>query len=148
MVVGVNGLYNLSGFIESPPRRWKGLREGYEEFVRGAFGPDRKVWTEIGPASCARGWGREWAGKEEADREGRRRRSRKMVVLVQSWEDGLVPYDQTEWMRRRCEEEEGVEVVAEENGEGWGDHDEVWERGDRLAGLLRRIVKELTGGDR
>ncbi|KAK4462471.1 Alpha/Beta hydrolase protein [Cladorrhinum samala] len=154
VLVGVNGLYDLSGFIACPPQGWEGMTSSYKEFVEGAFGPDPAIWNEIGPASCRPGWGMEWVREEGEDSgEGSITRGKgekggeKWVVLVQSREDGLVPYDQTERMRTRCQEEQGIEVVAEENGEGWGGHDEAWERGDKLASLLRRILKDLKGNE-
>ncbi|KAK4228299.1 Alpha/Beta hydrolase protein [Podospora fimiseda] len=131
VIIGVNGLYDLAGFIESPPKGFEGLKGGYQEFVEGAFGESKKIWKEVCPTSCEKGWVKEW-------NEG------KKVVLVQSEEDGLVPREQLVGFRKRIEEEEegGLEV-GEVDGEGWGEHDDVWKNGKKLAGLVREVLKGL-----
>lgn len=129
-VVGVNGLWDLDGVISGGQGggEWDWVRGGYEEFVRGAFGRDKGVWRGVSPGTMEGGWGVEWEGGEE-----------RRVWLVRSRGDGLVPEKQGEVMRRAVERE-GVEVG------GWeveGGHDEVWERGDVLGGVVRRV---LSGG--
>ncbi|KAK1829259.1 kynurenine formamidase [Podospora conica] len=130
-VVGVNGLWDLEGFIcgGQGGAEWDGLRGGYEEFVRGAFGGGREVWRGVSPGSWGPGWGAEWEGGE-----GRR------VWLVRSRGDELVPGEQGEVMREAVERE-GVRVG------GWeveGGHDEVWERGEVLGGVVERVLRGET----
>ncbi|KAK3903635.1 hypothetical protein C8A05DRAFT_32617 [Staphylotrichum tortipilum] len=126
-VVGVNGLYDLAGFIEHPPTGYEDLREGYREFVAGAFGEDEKVWREVSPATVEGGWVRgEWLGGGGSGE----------VVLVRSDGDGLVPAEQGGAMKRVLEGE-GVTVT----GMGVeGGHDAVWEVGERLGGALWRVM--------
>ncbi|KAJ4400527.1 hypothetical protein N0V85_005740 [Neurospora sp. IMI 360204] len=141
-VVGFNGLYDLAGFIADPPKGYERLREAYREFVSGAFGDDQKVWREACPAS-AEGWVGEWNLTQQGE-EGKKRK----VVLVQSLEDSLVPVEQTEGMagylerenEKMGEESEKVEVVMLREEKG-GDHDEVWQRGERLAEILVGVLE-------
>ena len=127
-VGGFNGLYDLAGFIAAPPEGYEGLREGYREFVAGAFGEEEGVWRAVCPTTAGEGWVKEW-------RDGM---DRARVVLVQSREDGLVPYQQLEGLKRVLEGEEGVEVLVEEAG---GEHDEIWREGaGRMAEVLWSVV--------
>lgn len=131
-VVGVNGLWDLDGVISGGQggEGWDWVRGGYEEFVKGAFGGDSGVWRGVSPGTMEGGWGREWEGAGE-----------RRVWLVRSRGDGLVPKEQGEVMRRAVERE-GVEVG------GWeveGGHDEVWERGEVLGGVVRRVLRGGLG---
>lgn len=138
-VVGFNGLYDLAGFVENPPRGYERLREAYREFVTDAFGKDEKGWKEACPGS-AESWTKEW---KVSYGEGKRK-----VVLVQSLEDSLVPVEQTEGMARYLErenekvgdEKEKIDVVVLREEKG-GDHNEVWQKGDKLAETLVKILK-------
>ncbi|KAK4159461.1 Alpha/Beta hydrolase protein, partial [Cladorrhinum sp. PSN259] len=139
VIVGVNGLYDLEGFIKNPPAGYESLQKPYEEFVKGAFGEDEKVWRDVCPASCQGNWGKEWNGDDNNNNK-----QKKKVVLVQSREDGLVPYEQLEGLKRRIvEKEEGVIEVEEVDGTGWGQHDDAWKRGDKLAEVLRGVLGGL-----
>jgi len=127
LVVGLNGLYDLAGFVKRPPGGYEGLRDAYEEFTRGAFGGDEEVWKAVCPAT-AEGWVGEWKGSSRG------------VVLVQSGEDTLVPREQLEGMKA-CLESGGVKVREMEAG---GGHDEMWERGEgRMTEILWGVVLGL-----
>ncbi|KAL1836699.1 hypothetical protein VTJ49DRAFT_4758 [Mycothermus thermophilus] len=121
-LIGFEGLYDLAGFIASPPEHYAWLREGYREFVSGAFGDDETVWRAVCPAreggweigseagEFVKGWVREWVGDDGGQsREGEGRM--KKVVLVQSWEDSLVPWQQVEVMRKCWGSLEGVDCL-------------------------------------
>ncbi|GAB1312894.1 Kynurenine formamidase [Madurella fahalii] len=131
IVVGFNGLYDLAGFIASPPAGYEGLREAYEEFTRGAFGTDERVWRAVCPAT-AEGWVDEWVSAGEG--------SSREVVLVQSRGDTLVPYEQLEAMRGYLEQDGRVRV---REMEAEGDHDDIWRNGERMAEILWEVVKGL-----
>ncbi|KAK3946453.1 Alpha/Beta hydrolase protein [Diplogelasinospora grovesii] len=166
VVVGVNGLYDLAGFIKAPTKGYEGLRDAYEKFVAGAFGEDESVWREVGPASAGN-WLPEWQTLEGGQRteEGRKRVRKRKAVLVQSKQDTLVPYDQLEKMRDYLlkhattaaaaaaagdgdgdgdgdgeEERAGLQVFEMEIG---GEHDEIWEKGDQLARILLKVISWL-----
>ncbi|CAP70887.1 uncharacterized protein PODANS_3_9450 [Podospora anserina S mat+] len=126
VVVGLNGLYDLAGFITMPPPEYAGLRDAYEEFTRGAFGDDETVWKDACPATAV-DWTSEW-------QEG------KQVVLAQSREDSLVPYDQLEKMGAYLSKSSSLNIREMEAG---GDHDDIWKKGDRLAEILYDVVSGL-----
>ncbi|KAK0674763.1 Alpha/Beta hydrolase protein [Cercophora samala] len=126
VVVGLNGLYDLAGFITMPPPEYAGLRDAYEEFTRGAFGDDETVWQDACPAT-ADDWTSEW-------QEG------KQVVLAQSRDDSLVPYDQLEKMGAYLSKSSSLNIREMEAG---GDHDDIWKKGDRLAEILYDVASGL-----
>ncbi|KAK3386540.1 Alpha/Beta hydrolase protein [Podospora didyma] len=131
-VVGCNGLYDLAGFIAHPPVGYEGLRDGYESFTRNAFGDDVSVWKTACPATADGEWLSEWTTTE----------GNKRVVLVQSKEDTLVPYQQLETMRRVLEGQDGGGVEMREM-QATGNHDDLWLQGARLAEILREVVGGL-----
>ncbi|KAK4251980.1 hypothetical protein C7999DRAFT_10284 [Corynascus novoguineensis] len=168
-IVGFNGLYDLAGFIASPPAGYAHLREAYREFVAGAFGgPKRRggggcagdgeeeeeavfaAWRAVCPATADGAWVGEWLGEEEEEddneeseggkRGGKEEEKKGVVVLVQSREDTLVPWRQVEVMRARLEWEARVEVRVLEAG---GDHDDLWKDGRRIAEVLWELVDEM-----
>jgi hypothetical protein len=132
-VVGFNGLYDLAGFIRAPPEGYGHLREGYREFVEGAFGGDERVWGAVCPATAEGRWVGEWVGEE--GKKG-------VVVLVQSREDTLVPWRQVEVMQA-CLEREGRGRVDVRVLEAEGEHDEIWRDGRRMAEVLWEVVGDL-----
>jgi len=125
-VVGLNGLYDLPTLIRDPGEKYAQLIPVYAEFTRGAFGEDEKVWREVSPVSV-KDWVKEW-GRPDGN-----------PVLVQSKEDTLVPYRQLEDIMMALKES-GVKVV--EMGAA-GDHDELWEKGDRLAEIVQEVVERM-----
>jgi hypothetical protein len=135
-VVGFNGLYDLAGFIRAPPEGYGHLREGYREFVEGAFGKEEKVWGAVCPATAEGGWVREWVGDGD---DGERKRR---VVLVQSREDTLVSWRQLEVMQA-CLEREGRGRVDVRVLEAEGEHNEIWQDGRRMAEVLWEVVVGL-----
>ncbi|KAK4120007.1 alpha/beta-hydrolase [Parathielavia appendiculata] len=140
-IVGFNGLYDLAGFIAEPPAAHAHLREGYREFVSGAFGADDEgVWRAVCPATAGEGWVGEWIGGSGGGARGRRRPE---AVLVQSWEDSLVPYEQLEAMRGRLEGE-GKGVVDVRVVEAGGDHNDIWSEGIRMGEILWEVVEALS----
>ena len=137
MVVGFNGLYDLAGFIAAPPEGYEGLREGYQEFVEGAFGREEEVWRAVCPTTAGGGWVGEW--REKVGGGGKAVE----VVLVQSREDGLVPYGQLEGLKRVLERE-GVEAEVKEAG---GEHDAIWMKSGRMGEVLWEVVEGMIGSD-
>lgn len=127
-IIGLNGLYDMPKLIREPGEKHAGLKSVYEAFTRLAFGDDEKVWQTISPISVG-DWKAEW---EDASK----------VVLVQSKEDSLVPYWQLEDMQKKLlgSKAEAVEIRELEAS---GDHNELWQRGDRLAEIVVEVAKSL-----
>ncbi|KAK2071480.1 hypothetical protein P8C59_005902 [Phyllachora maydis] len=131
-VVGLNGVYDLAGFVARPPASHAGLRRVYAEFATGAFGPDEAVWRAACPATAEGMWVDEWRADGA---EGKR------AVLAQSREDTLVPYEQLEGLREVLGRKApwlDLRVV-----EARGDHDEMWERGT-MADILMPVLEDLV----
>jgi acetyl esterase/lipase len=128
VVLGLNGLYDMPSLINLPGEKHAHLKALYEVFTRLAFSDDKTVWQDISPV-FVNDWKEEW-------KEG------KKVVLVQSKEDSLVPYAQTEDMKRSLEKSrgEGLEVSEMEAG---GDHNDLWKEGSRLAEIIVEVVESL-----
>ena len=137
VVVGLNGLYDLAGFVARPPAGYEGLRAVYEEFTRGAFGDDKRVWRDVCPATADARWVSEWVGN---DSENGQRRAR-TAVLVQSTDDTLVPRSQLESMSM-CLIGSGAAVHLREMAAG-GEHDDMWQDGGRMAEILWEVVVSL-----
>jgi hypothetical protein len=64
------------------------------------------------------------------------------VVLVQSKEDSLVPYWQLVDMQKKILESK-AEAVEVKELEAPGDHNELWQKGDRLAEIVVEVIKSL-----
>ncbi|KAK4216271.1 Alpha/Beta hydrolase protein [Rhypophila decipiens] len=126
ILLGVNGLYDLAGFIAHPPRGYEHLRMAYDEFTRAAFGDDVRVWKAACPAT-AEAWPKDWI-------EGKR------LYLVDSEEDTLVPNDQIEALRKFLWANSSLPI---ELRGAPGGHDEIWIKGDRLAELCLEAVGRL-----
>lgn len=126
-VVGLNGLYDLPGLVRDPGPAHARVQPVYADFTRRAFGEDEAGWGAASPAVFLREGGKEW-------REARR------VVLVQSREDSLVPYRQTEGMLGVLRGAFGERVGEMEAG---GDHNALWQEGKRMAEIAIAVVKEL-----
>ncbi|KAH6984735.1 Alpha/Beta hydrolase protein [Ilyonectria sp. MPI-CAGE-AT-0026] len=124
VVVGLNGLYDLAAFMKKPDESHLKLVSVYDSFTRGAFGDDEKTWAAICP-TVVEDWKTEWP-------EGER------IVLVQSRSDSLVPYSQLQLMRQHLEQLAGG-IKVDELGAS-GDHNELWQRGDELADILKQAV--------
>ncbi|KAH8651255.1 hypothetical protein BX600DRAFT_441690 [Xylariales sp. PMI_506] len=90
VIVGLNGLYDMPSLIKHPGLDHQRLTSLYESFTRMAFGDDERLWEIISPVSV-QNWASEWP-------EGKR------VVLTQSKEGSLVPYNQPERMMARLNE--------------------------------------------
>jgi acetyl esterase/lipase len=129
-VIGLNGLYDLAGFLKEPPKSHAQLLPVYDAFTRGAFGDDESVWKAVCPLSIYN-WTKEWP-------EG------KLIVLVQSREDTLVPYEQLELMRANLESSKGDGLKVVEMSASH-DHNDLWKMGGRLAEIFVSTLAELDG---
>lgn len=127
-VVGLNGLYDLPDLITSPGDKHAPLVPVYEAFTRLAFGNNDMDWYRVSPRSV-QDWSTEWSEGVEA-------------VLVQSKEDSLVPYKQTTDMLENLFQSKSVGLTLRELEAG-GDHNELWQNGERLAQIISIVMKSL-----
>lgn len=128
VIIGLNGLYDMPTLIREPGEKHAAMKGPYEAFTRLAFGDDEKVWQSMCPISVG-DWKAEW---EEASK----------AFLVQSKEDSLVPYWQLVDMQEKFVESKAKAVEVKEL-EASGDHNELWQKGDRLAEIVVDVVKSL-----
>lgn len=132
-VVGLDGLYDMPAIIADPGPNHEPLKGVYDSFTRGAFGDDEAVWHAISPVSVEN-WKAEW-------NEGER------VVLAQSKDDSLVPYEQTTKMRAMLTLSRSMKLRIREMECG-GDHDELWQKGHRLAEIVASAVEDVLSPER
>ncbi|KAK2590955.1 hypothetical protein QQS21_011351 [Conoideocrella luteorostrata] len=129
MLLGLNGLYAMPELVEKPGGKHDQYRDLYEQFTQSAFGPNKELWAFISPASV-KDWAMEWP-------DG------KYVMLVQSHEDSLVPFGQVERMMDSLlnSKQDRLEI---ELLEGYGDHDDIWEKGTLFAEVLAQAIGKLS----
>ena len=82
IILGLNGLYNMSAFLDNPDSSHAQLVPIYDAFTNGAFGENKEQWFMTCPM-VVEDWEAEWPES-------------KKVVLAQSRTDELVPYSQTD----------------------------------------------------
>jgi len=119
-VIGIAGIYHFNDFVEAH----KGI-SAYKELMENAF-PDHGVWEEASPPITKLPGLALW---EES----------KVIVLSHSDGDELVEKGQSLTMikraRRIAQAEERVHWM-----ETSGKHDEVWENGELLGGLILKSM--------
>lgn len=129
-VIGLDGLYDLPGLIKDPGEKHARWIPEYEAFTRFAFGDDEQTWYDVSPISV-----KDWVG-EWGRNDGK-------VVLVQSKDDTLVPYRQLKGMYHALKPSiaAGLDVFELPAS---GDHDELWQTGDQIAGIIVEVVDRLS----
>jgi acetyl esterase/lipase len=130
VVIGLDGLYDLPGLIKDPGEKHARWIPEYEAFTRFAFGDDERTWYDVSPISV-KDWVAEW-GRNDGK-----------VVLVQSKDDTLVPYRQLEGMYQALKPSiaAGLDVFELPAS---GDHDELWQTGDQIAGIIVQVLDRLS----
>ncbi|KAL6912601.1 hypothetical protein FSST1_010361 [Fusarium sambucinum] len=123
VIAPLNGLYDLTTFINNPPESHKKLQPLYVDFTKNAFGNDETVWRDICPTIVS-DWSEEWP-------EG------KVVVIAQSKNDGLVPYSQTDLMEEHLKKNSKLEVIEMP---ATGDHNDLWRQADEIVEIIKRAV--------
>lgn len=146
-ILGIDGIYDIPALLATHENQ-----AVYRDCIKGAFGPDEKLWTHVSPArghwlSAASAWGK--AG-------------RNLLVLAHSEQDDLVDYKQSEIMLeciRRAWDTPGTGHDGE-NGQACHNcvcgstaksalmqlqtgHYEVWEQGWELARAISLVVRGL-----
>ncbi|EFZ02597.1 alpha/beta-hydrolase fold family protein [Metarhizium robertsii] len=125
VVLGLNGLYDMPKMVARPGHGYRQHREVYEQFTRGAFGDDERVWRAVSPVYIE-DWAREWPGGRHA-------------LLVQSREDTLVPFSEAEALEASLLKSKG-ERLSVELVQGRGDHYDIWRQGTLFAEMLTRAI--------
>lgn len=123
-VLGISGIYDFEGFLAAHSH------PAYREFMEGAF-PDRSTWEQASPYT-SKLLGASWE-------------SAKVIVISHSDDDELVEKGQADAMLERVgktpDAEKKVHFLT-----ATGKHDEIWESGYILAGLITRTVKFWQDG--
>ncbi len=121
-VLGISGIFDFEAFVENHSDI-----PVYKEIMYNAF-PDRNSWEKASPYGN-RSTGQIW---EQA----------KAVFISHSKQDGLVEYSQATSMLERVRaiphSSEKVHFL-----EASGAHDEIWQNGNILAGLIMECLKIL-----
>ncbi|KAM5364646.1 hypothetical protein ACJZ2D_011427 [Fusarium nematophilum] len=123
VVVGLNGLYDLPAFLRNPDQSHVSMIPIYDAFTRGAFGQGTDSWATVCP-TIVDDWKTEWPEGEQ-------------VILAQSHGDELVPYSQTEIMKRNLASR-GAQLVVQEVPAS-GKHNEMWQRPEELVNILLEV---------
>jgi hypothetical protein len=132
-IVGVEGIYDLRAL------RDEHVTVGaYQEFIEGAFGKEEGVWDVVSPARHTAtdgpgGFGQSWP-------RGR------LAVIAHSMNDELVDLGQALLMKKALKgwqgEKEGKEILILDKLQGG--HDEIWEKGQEMAGVIAEVVREIV----
>ena len=123
-VLGVAGIYHFEAFLQAHNKI-----PVYKEIMENAF-PDRKLWERASPYRNRLPGHAKW---EQA----------KAVIISHSDQDELVeraqPYYMMERVRMTPHFKEKVHFI-----DASGSHDEIWQSGDILAGLITKSLKILN----
>lgn len=129
-VVGVCGIYDLV-LLRDDFRHIK----IYEDFIKGAFGVDERLWEGVSPAK-ANGVDGIAAGWENGV----------VAVLASSTGDSLINQPQTDAMLQVVKQWQGLEQGRNviEMYDLKEEHDDVWAEGEELARVIITTVQTLT----
>ena len=120
-VLGISGIYDLNAFV------WSHSHPAYKEIAENAF-PNLQDWEKVSP-SVAQKEGTIWEGA-------------KVIIISQSKSDELVEEAQPGYMldlaRSLPDVRDKVHFL-----EATGAHDDIWGKGDILAGLIIKSVELL-----
>lgn len=129
-VAGVCGIYDLA-LLRDDFRHIK----IYEDFIKGAFGVDERLWEGVSPAKVngvdgvAAGW-----------------ENGVVAVLASSTGDSLINQPQTDAMLQVVKQWQGLEQGRNviEMYDLKEEHDDVWAKGEELARVIITTVQTLT----
>jgi kynurenine formamidase len=117
-ILGLNGLYDLPALVDGLGSSHEHLRGDYESLLSNAFGVDKNKWAAASPA-CFNP-----AVVAERVREGK---APPLILLDQSTDDQLVPFNQLEMFEADLRKSEGLSVIRGDRCSG--KHAEPWEQG-------------------
>jgi kynurenine formamidase len=120
-VLGISGIYDLEAFVKSHSNI-----PAYRTLIENAF-PDKSLWEQASPNKSRLS---EFAKWQDA----------KAVIISHSDEDELVEKAQASYMLERARMASGAKVHFLP---ATGTHDEIWESGHILAGLITKSIEIL-----
>ncbi|KAE9376755.1 alpha/beta-hydrolase [Stipitochalara longipes BDJ] len=120
-VLGISGIYDLEAFIDAHSEI-----PAYRTLIENAF-PDKNLWEEASPNKSDLSKTAKW-------------QNAKAVIVSHSDEDELVEKAQASYMLKRAR------IAPSANEKVYflpatGAHDEIWESGHILAGLITKSIK-------
>lgn len=129
-VAGVCGIYDL-GLLRDDFKHIK----IYEDFIKGAFGSDERLWDGVSPAKV-KGTDGVAVGWENGQ----------VAVLASSTGDSLINQPQTDAMLQILKQWQGLaqgrDVV--EMYDLKEEHDDIWGKGEELARVVVTTVQKLS----
>jgi kynurenine formamidase len=117
-ILGLNGLYDLPALVDGLGSSHEHLRGDYETLLSNAFGMDKNKWAVASPARFNR------AVVSKRVREGK---APQLILLDQSMDDQLVPFNQLEMFEADLRKSEGLSVIRGDRCSG--KHAVPWEQG-------------------
>lgn len=117
-LIGLNGLYDLVALVNGLGPSHNGMREDYETFQSIAFGTDPTKWPQYSPATF---------DADDMSRGIEEGHSPTRVLLDQSTDDQLVPFNQLQRMRTQLEQVSGLQIM--QGNKCVGKHAAPWEQG-------------------
>ena len=129
-LIGLNGLYDLVALVNGLGPTHNGMRNDYEMFQSIAFGNDQLWWQLYSPA------------RFDADTISKRIAAGvcpKLILLDQSVDDQLVPFNQLDRMETQLEQVTGLRIMRGERC--IRKHAEPWEQGYMIWDTLSDILK-------
>lgn len=117
-ILGLNGLYDLPALVDGLGSSHEHLRGDYEVLLSYAFGTDKNKWAVASPARF------DPAAVSERVREGK---VPQLILLDESMEDQLVPFNQLERFEADLSKSEELSVIRGHRCSG--KHAAPWEQG-------------------
>ncbi|KAF2649723.1 hypothetical protein K491DRAFT_707972 [Lophiostoma macrostomum CBS 122681] len=132
-VAGLNGLYDLPALVTELGRSHAHLSVDYVRILTQAFGEDREVWKAASPALF---------DKETVARKVSGQGAPILVVIDQSVDDELVPFDQRDRLADNLRTVDGLKVVL--GNRLSGKHISPWTEGLMIWETVQDILAHLA----
>lgn len=132
-LVGLNGLYDLPDLVDNLGDSHAKLKDVYQNLISIAFGDAKNTWPAASPARVDPS---QLAERLQAGTSPR------LVLLDQSKEDQLVPFNQMTTMKARLEKVAGLRVV--QGDKCTGVHAAPWEQGYMIWDTVKDVLQLLA----
>jgi kynurenine formamidase len=117
-ILGLNGLYDLPALVDGLGSSHEHLRGDYETLLSNAFGMDKNKWAVASPARF---------NPTVVSKRVREGKAPQLILLDQSMDDQLVPFNQLEMFEADLRKSEGLSVIRGDRCSG--KHAVPWEQG-------------------